>query len=469
MYYICVNIFYLLKMQSRLIVKNFGPIEEVDLELRNVNVFIGPQASGKSALAKIYTICKSPMAFIKYQSDNDNVLDVVNSFENFQQVLQDYNIASFWRENTMIEFNSELHFISISKREIVYDRKIYKKIAEIKKIDSIRDRSLLLDKIVEFDDIFINFYFHMISLLKGKYEDFLSTSKIRKLIVEISNTELSEIIELLEKTEKTLSFNPALYIPAERSFIPIIAGSSLSLLNNGVPIPKHLLLFGSEYEKSRALVKEIDLNFITKNLKYMYENGVDSIYIDNLNKIKLTEAASGVQSVVPLLLPIQLKKDKSLSINNSFVIEEPELNLFPKTQYSLINNIEKNRVNPILNISDIGAIHTYTTHSPYILSSFNNFLFTGKVFETVLNKNVSNLKEYQESLSIATDVLKPLNLAKIRKGDFAAYQICNGRAESIVDAVTGLIKENFIDEASDEMQDDFDSLIELMKEYDTAD
>jgi predicted ATPase len=51
-------------MQSQLIVKNFGPIKSVNLDLKNVNVFIGPQASGKSALAKIYTIFKAPRKFL---------------------------------------------------------------------------------------------------------------------------------------------------------------------------------------------------------------------------------------------------------------------------------------------------------------------------------------------------------------------------------------------------------------------
>ena len=48
-------------MKSKLIVRNFGPIESATLNLSNVNVFIGPQASGKSTLAKLYTICTSPI------------------------------------------------------------------------------------------------------------------------------------------------------------------------------------------------------------------------------------------------------------------------------------------------------------------------------------------------------------------------------------------------------------------------
>ena len=44
-------------MGKRLIVKNFGPIKEVDIDLKKINVFIGPQGSGKSTIAKIISFC----------------------------------------------------------------------------------------------------------------------------------------------------------------------------------------------------------------------------------------------------------------------------------------------------------------------------------------------------------------------------------------------------------------------------
>lgn len=456
-------------MQSRLIIKKFGPIEDVDLNLKNVNVFIGPQASGKSALAKLYTICKSPMAFIKYENESSLKIDKEESIERFKKELQDYNVFSFWSNQTEIVFTSELHDIIINDKLIIYDRKIFKKINEIKSINFRYENQLLIDKIVEFNGIFFNLYLYISSLIKENVNELLTNDKIRNFISGLDEAEFNKIIDLLEITEKTLSHNPALYIPAERSFIPIIATYTLSLLNNGVPIPKHILSFGAEYEKSRDLVKEIKLDFILKDLKYGFENGQDIVYLNENYRIKLTEAASGIQSVVPMLLSLELKKDKAFRINNSFVIEEPELNLFPKTQYSLINNIEKNRVNPFFFITDHGTIHTYTTHSPYVLSSFNNFLYAGKLFDKIEIKSRKEGKDYRESSKIASEVLNSLNIARIRPDNFSAYQICDGKAISIFDTSTGLIKSNFIDEASDEMQDDFDKIMDLMNEYDRKD
>ena len=49
-------------MNEKLIVKNFGPIREAELDLKKVTVFIGPQGSGKSTLAKLVAICKDGYA-----------------------------------------------------------------------------------------------------------------------------------------------------------------------------------------------------------------------------------------------------------------------------------------------------------------------------------------------------------------------------------------------------------------------
>lgn len=40
-----------------LVIKNVGPIKNVNLELKRFNVLIGPQSSGKSAIAKILSTC----------------------------------------------------------------------------------------------------------------------------------------------------------------------------------------------------------------------------------------------------------------------------------------------------------------------------------------------------------------------------------------------------------------------------
>jgi predicted ATPase len=282
------------------------------------------------------------------------------------------------------------------------------------------------------------------------YEEFLNFNE--KGINEISESQFLKVIEILTDLELFLSTNTALYIPSERNFINIIKNASLNLINNNVPIPKHILAFGAELEKTK--IAEIDLNFLQSKLEYKNINGEDRIFTDEMNSIKLSEAASGIQSVLPILIPIFGKKKEFK--HRSFVIEEPELNLFPTAQYELVKLLESSRTESYW--EDHGTIHTYTTHSPYILSALNNLLYAYKVESSFIAKSDEERKSFK---------VKIFNIvsAEINPRSFTAYQIFNGSGQSIFNEETGLIDENFIDEASDKIGDDFDALMELMSEY----
>ena len=142
--------------------------------------------------------------------------------------------------------------------------------------------------------------------------------------------------------------------------------------------------------------------------------------------------------------------------HRSFIIEEPELNLFPVAQYELIQLLESNRRDPYW--EDFGTIHTYTTHSPYILSALNNLLYANKVSKFVKQQKQNENKQKELELKI-----KKIVRAEIDANSFNAYQIKDGFAKSIFNRETGLIDDNYIDDATDKINDDFDELMELMK------
>ncbi|MEA1917780.1 MAG: AAA family ATPase [Campylobacterota bacterium] len=73
---------------ERIHIKNFGPLKEIDIELNQINIFIGKNGSGKSVLAKIITI----------------FLDVKNhivSEDKLFQKFKDYNIFFFNKDSTI--------------------------------------------------------------------------------------------------------------------------------------------------------------------------------------------------------------------------------------------------------------------------------------------------------------------------------------------------------------------------------
>jgi predicted ATPase len=42
----------------KIIIRNIGPIANIEIELNRINVIIGPQSSGKSTIAKIISYCQ---------------------------------------------------------------------------------------------------------------------------------------------------------------------------------------------------------------------------------------------------------------------------------------------------------------------------------------------------------------------------------------------------------------------------
>ena len=78
-------------MRKKLIIKNVGPIKEVDLFINKVNVFMGQQSSGKSTIAKILSFCNwvekdisFHQSFQKYIDDKKHFLDKLEIYTSFE-------------------------------------------------------------------------------------------------------------------------------------------------------------------------------------------------------------------------------------------------------------------------------------------------------------------------------------------------------------------------------------------------
>ena len=58
---------------ERLVVRNFGPITNLDIEIRPLTLFIGTQGSGKSTVAKLLTICRNMVVSPKEAEQHDTI------------------------------------------------------------------------------------------------------------------------------------------------------------------------------------------------------------------------------------------------------------------------------------------------------------------------------------------------------------------------------------------------------------
>lgn len=397
---------------DKLIVKNFGPLKNINIELKRVNLFIGKNGSGKSVLAKVITI----------------VLDTFNNRldeKSFNQKFNDYNI-DYINTETIIKLTSgnELLFeLNKKKSHLPFANEI---------ID-MHDKSIKLESVNKENQILYEELLEKLNILKDEtFSDKEDLEiKIHKELKEINENHLQTL-----STIKDITRLSSQYIPAERNLISLFSQSLSSLVASDIPLPKFLLQFSSEYEKARKEIKILKL----LNVKYQFKEGKEYIiYGETEDSILLEHSSSGIQSALPLYLTTKYFASKHRDI----IVEEPEQNLFPKAQYETILHL-------VSHIADKNELFMMT-HSPYVLSSLNNLLFAYKVSQ-IGNKAHNKIKELlDEKYWINPDT-------------FSAYYLDDGKARNIV-SKRGLISDNEIDEISEDIAGKFDEMLEIYREF----
>jgi AAA15 family ATPase/GTPase len=92
---------------EKLSIKNFGPIVQADIDLKRINVFIGPQGSGKSTIAKVISAFRS---YNKLKTE-------WNEHDFITKLKDDYGLASFFKEGTNIALKSSDGEFAIGKQD----------------------------------------------------------------------------------------------------------------------------------------------------------------------------------------------------------------------------------------------------------------------------------------------------------------------------------------------------------------
>ena len=134
----------------------------------------------------------------------------------------------------------------------------------------------------------------------------------------------------------------------------------------------------------------------------------------------------------------------------SFIIEEPELNLFPEAQQALLNVLIEKCAK-----ADGKNDLIITTHSPYLLASCNLLLEAWKVWE----------KRPELEAEIAAIVPRA---SWINPAEFAAYYVADGGVKPITDERTHLLGANELDAVSGDIADAFRKLLRLAKQQPAA-
>jgi len=462
---------------QRIEIDNFGPITHAEIDIAKIVVLIGEQASGKSTTAKLIYFFKSLkedfFSFIyQEQKYSTHYLHFFSSkirnkfilFFPFITEKSDFSITFFYSKENSIRFIKKqedygiaIEYTGLSTKdnenilkEIIqklHPKKTGHSIYEIKTQQTEEEAGTKL--LLKYINNFFKDKLTSLYIPAGRNVSVTYSEQFKLLFF----TELSKKFDKLlsGKTEETYSNNFSAEMFLMKEFIEEVVGISDYFKNTN---------FKGLIEKKKISEIKLDVNLllyindIIENIlkgKYVQDASGEKLVFseDNSSYIHLHNASSGQQEVIRILQDLFIVM---LDKKNVFrVIEEPEAHLYPVAQKNLIELMAT-----VVNSSESQII--ITTHSPYILSVFNNLLYATKVAK--LNK--SKQKEVNEIIP---------EFAQLNPNEFRAYSLKNKSktyidddlryCEPIFDKETGMIAQNYLDDVSEELGDDFDRLYNI--------
>lgn len=444
---------------QRLIIDNFKQITHADIEVKDFLLLIGPQASGKSTIAKLIFFFKSIQQFYI------DLFDVEERELSVKEVIVNYNVSIIKKFQEYFSFTEipdpsfkmmfylsprsgkQVYFNAVNNKVTVgYSQPLHNALmATTEKLLSLRrqSRSLIAHDPSSEMKIRSEFYSRVAKESCDVFDDAKSGFYIpagRNITVSFS--EQFQMLFFGQLSDKQQALH--------------IGGNEEEIIRDFMLHSKRLVdFFSNGYrDKMNNPFGHLVLNIAHKVLKgnYRNENGKESIMVDDKNAVSLGNASSGQQESIRIIQ--DLIYVLCTGVDTTRFIEEPEAHIYPEAQKLLIE----------LMVLVANHCHTQmivTTHSPYVLSTFNNMLYYTKVLKTHPSRREELESHFlSETLNAANN-----EFLGIHAEGFEAYSLDPNReayCQSIKDGRTGLIGDNFFDEETEKLNDDFAFLYNLM-------
>lgn len=378
------------KMQ-KLTIRGFLGIQAAEVEIASLTVIIGPQASGKSVIARLIFF------FNEYFADFDELPLMKNEHKKTYDSRKKNDFCKIfppyaWHDEAFtIEYKNGQHSITLrsgsgsSSLELTTSPSVATSFRQLKQA---------------FQDF------------SGSFPIDSRTSSLRLLREFRNQVELSDF-----------RYEHALFVPAARSFYATIREEIFAILSMDEKIDRIIMQFGDFYEsakvrlgldserggKSSEYLKYKEYFDEIVRGKYVRIDGRDWIEMER-GRVEMSKASSGQQEAFPLLVALAQFPAKGRTL----VIEEPEAHLFPMAQSSILDFIVRQAVTKSTSMF-------ITTHSPYLLGALNNYILRGG---RALGRG-------------------------IEPSAVRAYCLNDGESELIIDEETGLVSADYIDQVSD--------------------
>lgn len=407
-------------MKEKLIIKNFGPIKSVDLDLGKINVLIGGQATGKSTIAKVLSVCRFFSYIVNYSVDNGKQKTFNNNNE-FLKGLIDWGIDDYLQDDSYVFYENKLYKFEF-KNKLVTEFESVSSINDYKK-ELHQTETRIISKTQEFTELLIQ--------LQNLKNDEISN---KEKTFDFGIFEWSPNENFFRLNVKKVMNNP-LFIPVERGFQSLSVGKD-SLLSDAIL---------DELAKINKIVRgyNIDINIKPLDIVLRNENGLSKIKKSNDNDFYyLHKGASGFQSTIPIYLAIKFNNDLKVNRGRTIIVEEPELNLYPKTQKKLVEFF-------IESINQFGNQFILPTHSPYILTTLSNLIYAhkiGAVEDGKYEKQVDKIISKKSWIDV---------------NDISVYYLKDGHASNMVNIEDCIINLDDLDSVSEVINKEFDELLEI--------
>lgn len=419
-------------MSRHLIIRHLGAIEHVELDIQRLNIFIGPQSSGKSTIAK----CISFGLWLEKEISLHQSADHIDDSFIRQQFLVYHKLENYVTAESFVEYHCDFFTFtySPSSSQVALSDLPPVAMGKVSYIPSERNFVTLpnIASLKMSADYMRDFLFDWL-LYRSKYPSSNAFPILDLGVKYYYDKNRGDRIILND--EKEISLTEA--SSGLQSIIPLLASMHYC---------SHWL-----YDHDADISYERQLLLKQQLLKYLYS--VDPTIDPNIlllesehgAKVKVNVKDTSNPDAPGTLTDLQeVLKQYSSQIQRprftAMILEEPEQNLFPLTQYQLVKQIAS-----AFN-SHSENVFVVTTHSPYVMSSFNNLIEAYHVISRMGNSVWGN------DIDRAT---------AIDHHQIAAYSLQDGQATNIFDNEVELISAEALDSVSYQIESDFNQLLSL--------
>lgn len=406
-------------MNERLVVKSFGPVRDLDIIFKKVTLFIGDQGTGKSCVAKLFSMFKWLEKVLSQKKYKLNYFEQYNRF--LTKLCPYHRIESFIRPDSELRFESPLYRFEYKNGSF----RIYDKNEEAGLFRRNDTNEVGISKIM-----YVPAERSIVSVAENK-------TKLLKELPDSSETFSDEFVNAKK------FFKSGYELPFEGLHFEYDSLNEVGWISDGNYKVRLI-------NASSGIQSSLPMCMVSEYLSKMIADR-EEVKLSKEEKDKLEKRVAEIMQDDAISDSIKDMMIRQLSSANRYdrfinIVEEPELNLFPQSQMEVLRSLVA------INSSSEQNMLVFTTHSPYSLAILNMLVMGAKLYQRA---NEADRAEIERILP---------HKYHLNENDVAAYRLSSKEEDyciSIINSNTGMIAKNDLDSCSDEINRIFNQLYRL--------